>query len=154
MKKIIIAVVALLVIGGGGAAAFFLLGGEEPPPAGEAGEDGVAEVVEEPLGDPIYTSLSPAFLVNFDHNGTIRYLQLELQVMAYDQEVLDKVDANMPAVRNQVIMLLSGQNYDAVSSVEGKEKLRGEVLNAVNTALSLEGKDAVQDAFFTNFVIQ
>ncbi|MDX1736549.1 MAG: flagellar basal body-associated FliL family protein [Halioglobus sp.] len=151
MKKIIIAVVALLVVGGGAGAFFFLQGGGETPVEGEGGE---AAVVEEPLGDPIYLALSPAFLVNFDHNGTIRYLQLELQVMGRDQDVIDKVEANMPAVRNKVILLLSGQNYDSVSTVEGKDALRQEVLTAINESLELEGKTALQDVFFTNFVIQ
>ncbi len=148
-KKILIAVIAVLVLGGGGAGAFFFLqGGEEVVAEGEA------EPKEEPLADPIYLGLSPAFLVNFDHNGTIRYLQIELQVMARDQDIIDKVEANMPAVRNKVILLLSAQNYDAVSTVEGKEQLRQEVLAAVNESLQLTEGDALEDAFFTNFVVQ
>lgn len=152
MKKIIIGVVVLLLIGGG-AGAFFFLKGDDAQSAANA-EGGEAEVVEEPLADPIYVGLSPAFLVNFDHNGATRYLQLELQVMAREQEIIDKVEANMPAVRNNVIMLLSGQNYAALSTLEGKEALRGDVLATVNESLQLTGKDAVQEVFFTNFVIQ
>ena len=148
-KKILIAVIAVLVLGGGGAGAFFFLQGGE-----EVAAEGEAEPKEEPLADPIYLGLSPAFLVNFDHNGTIRYLQIELQVMARDQDIIDKVEANMPAVRNKVILLLSAQNYDAVSTVEGKEQLRQEVLAAVNESLQLTEGDALEDAFFTNFVVQ
>ena len=148
-KKILIAVIAVLVLGGGGAGAFFFLQGGE-----EVAADGEVEPKEEPLADPIYLGLSPAFLVNFDHNGTIRYLQIELQVMARDQDIIDKVEANMPAVRNKVILLLSAQNYDAVSTVEGKEQLRQEVLAAVNESLQLTDGDALEDAFFTNFVVQ
>ena len=148
-KKILIAVIAVLVLGGGGAGAFFFLQGGE-----EVAAEGEAEPKEEPLADPIYLGLSPAFLVNFDHNGTIRYLQIELQVMARDQDIIDKVEANMPAVRNKVILLLSAQNYDAVSTVEGKEQLRQDVLAAVNESLQLTEGDALEDAFFTNFVVQ
>lgn len=148
-KKILIAVIAVLVLAGGGAGAFFFLQGGE-----EVAAEGEAEPKEEPLADPIYLGLSPAFLVNFDHNGTIRYLQIELQVMARDQDIIDKVEANMPAVRNKVILLLSAQNYDAVSTVEGKEQLRQEVLAAVNESLQLTEGDALEDAFFTNFVVQ
>ncbi|NND67649.1 MAG: flagellar basal body-associated FliL family protein [Halioglobus sp.] len=150
-KKILIAVIALLVLGGGGAGAFFFLQGGEDEAVAEGAE---AEPVEEPLADPIYLALSPAFLVNFDHNGTIRYLQIELQVMARDQDIIDKVESNLPAVRNNVIMLLSAQNYDAVSTVEGKDNLRLEVLGAVNEALQFTDENAVEDVFFTNFVVQ
>lgn len=151
-KKILIAVIALVVLGGGGAGAFFFLQGEEGDAAAAGGAD--AATAQEPLADPIYLALSPAFLVNFDHNGTIRYLQIELQVMARDQDIVDKVEANMPAVRNKVIMLLSAQDYDAVSTVEGKDALRQEVLGAVNESLQLTGGDAVEEVFFTSFVVQ
>ena len=149
-KKILIAVIAVLVLGGAGAGAFFFLqgGGDEVAAEGEA------EPKEEPLADPIYLGLSPAFLVNFDHNGTVRYLQIELQVMARDQDIIDKVEMNMPAVRNKVILLLSAQNYESVSTVQGKEQLRQEVLAAVNESLQLTEGDALEDAFFTNFVVQ
>ena len=151
MKIIIIAVVVLLLLGGGAGAFFLLQGAEDEAVAAEGGE---AVVEEEPQGDPIYLSLNPAFLVNFDHNGTIRYLQVEMQVMARDQEIIDKVQVNMPAVRNKVILLLSDQKYDDVSTVEGKDKLRQEVLTAVNEALQFSGKNALDEVFFTSFVIQ
>lgn len=153
MKKIIIGVVVLLLIGGG-VGAYFFLQGKNAETASAEGEDDAAEVAKESLEDPIYLGLSPAFLVNFDHNGTIRYLQLELQVMARDQAIIDKVEANMPAVRNNVILLLSGQNYTALSTLEGKSALRADVLATVNESLQLTGEDAIEDVYFTNFVIQ
>jgi len=149
-KKILIAIIAVLVLGGGGAGAFFFLQGSEE----ETAEGVAAEPVEAPPADPIYHSLNPAFLVNFDHNGTIRYLQIEMQVMARDQEIIDKVELNMPAVRNKVILLLSGQNYEAVSTVEGKDNLRQEVLAAVNESLELTEDNVIEEVFFTSFVVQ
>ena len=151
MKKIIIALVVLLLVGGGAGAFFLLQGAQDEAVAAEGAE---AEVEEEPQGDPIYLSLNPAFLVNFDHNGTIRYLQVEMQVMARDQDVIDKVQANMPAVRNKVILLLSDQKYDDVSTVEGKDNLRQEVLAAANEVLQFSGKKVLDEVFFTSFVIQ
>jgi len=153
MKKIIIIVVALLVLGGGGAAAFFMLGDDDA--AAEAGVDG-AEVAppEEEEKDAIYWALDPAFVVNYERNGTIRYLQLNLQAMSYEQDVIDKVKANIPAVRNNLIMLLSAQDYDSLGSVEGKEGLRQEVLASINEVLRLKGDSKVDDVFFTGFVMQ
>lgn len=151
MKKIIIIVVALLVLGGGGAAAFFMLG-EEEPAVGADGEAVVAPVEEEK--DPIYLGLDPAFVANYEVNGTVRYLQVNLQMMSYDQGVVDKVSANIPAVRNRLIMLLSSQDYNALASVEGKEDLREQVLVSINEAVKLEGDTKVDDVFFTGFVMQ
>ena len=156
MKKIIIIVVVVLVLAGGGVAAFLLMGDDEAGAQASAGDAaGVpAEAVAEPERDPIYLPLSPAFVVNFEHKGRIRYLQLTLQIMSYQQEVVDKVAANMPAVRNNLIMLFSGQDYDALNTSEGKENLRKEVLKSIDEVLRLEGEMKVSDVYFTGFVMQ
>ena len=57
-------------------------------------------------------------------------------------------------MRNRLIMLLSDQDFDALRTVEGKEALRQDVLNAVNEVLKMSGPDSVQDVYFTSFVLQ
>ncbi len=151
---IIIAVLLLLIIGGG--AAYFLMGGDDATAVAGQGSDveaaPAAEVAEEL--EPIYLPLDPAFVVNFEHNGSIRYLQLSLQVMSYDQGVVDKIEANMPAVRNSLILLFSGQDYAALNTLEGKEGLRLKVKEAIHKVVRLKGDKKVDDVFFTGFVMQ
>ena len=74
--------------------------------------------------------------------------------MAYDQAVLDKVAANIPAVRNNLIMLFSGEDYDYLTTLEGKENLRQEVLGSINQVVRFKGKSGVKEVFFTGFVMQ
>lgn len=152
MKKIIIIGVIVLLVGGG-AGAFFLMGDGE---ANAETDVATAEGEEQapPERDPIYLPLDPAFVVNFEHKGSIRYLQLTLQIMSYHEEVVDKVSANMPAVRNNLIMLFSGQDYDALNTSEGKENLRKEVLKSIDEVVNLKGDFKVNDVFFTGFVMQ
>ena len=152
MKKIIIISVAVVLLGGGGAAFFLLKGGDAEPAQGMDAEQG--EVVVEELSDPIYLPLSPTFVVNFEHKGGIRYLQLSLQVMSFDEEAIEKVEANMPAVRNNLILLFSGQDYGFLTTVEGKEKLREEVRDSINELIHLTDKSKVNEVFFTGFVMQ
>ncbi|MFT4518760.1 MAG: flagellar FliL protein [Halioglobus sp.] len=153
-KKIIIGVVVLL-LAGGGAGAFFML----QEPESSTGDEATAESAEagapvEPDEAPIYLPLSPAFLLNFEHSGGMRYLQLTLQAMSYDQAAVDKVQANMPAVRNNLILLFSTQDYDVLNTVEGKENLRKEVTDSINQVVRLSGESMVNDVFFTSFVVQ
>lgn len=152
MKKIIIIVVGVLILVGVGVGAYLMLGGEEPAVTGEPGEEAAA--VSEAELDPIYLELRPAFVVNFEHKGAIRYVQASLQLMSYEQDAIDKVEANMPAVRNRLIMLFSTQDYVSLSTLEGKEKLLVDTRDAVNEAVKLEGKLVINEVFFTNFVIQ
>lgn len=150
MNKMIIIGAAVVLLGGGGAAAYFLTMGGEPAP----GEEGAEVVAEEVVADPIYRPLSPNFVINFKRNGSINYLQLSLQVMSRDQDVIDKVALNDPAIRNRLIMLFSSQDYDALGTQEGKEKLRADALVAVNEVIDSTPESGVEEVFFTGFVMQ
>lgn len=148
MKILIIALIALVVLGGGGAAAFFLLGGEDPELA--EGED-VEEVVEE-LPDALYVSLNPAFMVTFKHGTGLRYLQTELNVMSFEEDVIKEIEMNRPAVRNNILMHLSSQDYEQLETVEGREVLRETVKAAVQETLRTDLP--VEAIYFNTFVIQ
>lgn len=155
LKKIIIIVIVLLVVGGGAGFYFMNMGDDSQDGDDTTGAETEQSVETEELEeDAIYLALSPAFVVNFESNGRMRYLQLGLQIMAYEQEVVDKVAANMPAVRNSLIMLFSEQDYDVLSTSEGKDKLRGEVLESIHLVVRLKNGRKVNDVFFTNFVMQ
>jgi len=153
MKKIIIIVVALLVVGGG-AAAFFLMGGESAEEGAEGESAKVEEVVEEEEQDPIYHEVVKDFVATFEDGDGIRYLQLSLQVMSYQQEAIDRVDANLPAVKNSIIMLISSQNYDDLKTNEGKDSLRKEILSSVRKVARLKSGQKLEDVLFTGFVLQ
>jgi flagellar FliL protein len=151
MKKIIIIVVALLLVGGG-AAAFFLLGGDSADATTDEATAEAEAVVEEK--DPIYHELVRDFVITFDDPSGTRYLQLSLQVMAYEQEIIDKVNANLPAVRNSLIMLVGGQNFEDLKTNEGKENLRKQILDSVQSVSRLKAGQKLEDVLFTGFVLQ
>ncbi len=150
MNKMVIIGAAVLLLGGGGGAAYFLMQEDEPPP----GAEGEAVVVEETIPDPIYRPLSPNFVINFKRGSGINYLQLSLQVMARDQEIIDKVELNDPAIRSKLIMLFSSQDFEALGTLEGKEQLRLDARAAINEVMGLEPEAGVEEVFFTGFVMQ
>ena len=150
-KLIAIIAVVVVLLGGGAGAAFMLLGSNDEAAADVAGAEPAAPKEEE--REAVYMPLEK-FLVNFDHKGGMRYIQTDIQLMAYAPEVLEKAQRNTPAVRNRLIMLLSDQDFDALRTVEGKEALRQDVLSAVNEVLKMSGPDSVQDVYFTSFVLQ
>lgn len=147
--KWVILVLVLLLVAGGGAAAWFFLGAD----GATTEEDAAAAVEQEPEPEPIYLGME-RFTVNFDYQGRIRYVQADMQLMAHSQEIIDKAQKNMPAVRNRLIMLLSDQDFEALRQVEGKEALRADVRDAVNETLKASGDDTIKDVFFTSFVLQ
>lgn len=102
-----------------------------------------------------YMPIDPPFIVNFTHLGALRYLQISLEVMYPDEKLLDRVHAHMPAIRNSLILLLSDQPYEKLSTLSGKEELRNEMVAAVNQIIFRDEEITHPgEMFITNFVMQ
>jgi flagellar FliL protein len=148
-KWLIIGAVTLLVLGGGGAGAFFLLG--QDTQANKA-----QEKVKEPHAPALYVALDPPFVVNFEGDQVVRFLQVAVQVMTRDPSTVEMLKANDPVVRNDLLLLLANQNYEVIATRAGKEKLRSDALVAIRHVIdSSGGKSAnVEQVYFTSFVMQ
>ena len=148
-KGLIIAIVALLVLGGGGAGAWFAFGGKHDAKGGKK-----PEVVEKL--PPRYIALDPPFVVNFEAESMVRFLQVTIGIMTREPAVEQLVKDNDPRVRNDMLMILSNQTYASVSTAEGKEALRKRCLDAVRVIVKeMGGDDAkVEALYFTSFVMQ
>lgn len=104
---------------------------------------------------PLFYAMEPAFVVNYQDLQALRFLQVGVQVMAYDQAGLDAIKANEPQARNALVMLFSGQAYDTLISREGKEKLREDALLELRKVIGdPAGKESLQAVYFTSFVMQ
>lgn len=152
-KLLIISLVLIVAVSGGVTAALFITGAV----GGTADARAAADAAEPKEKPPLYLSLDPPLVVNFQHQGRVSYLQVGIDVMSRDQAVLDQVKNSMPVVRNNLILLFSNQQFDTLNSREGKEKLRQEALQAVRTIVAgATGSDAsgVEQIYFTSFVMQ
>lgn len=147
---IIAAVVACAAVGGG---AFFFMSGKQPEGA-KAGEK--SEAHAEAKAPAVYVKLDPPFVVNFEAKGLMRFLQITLEIMTRDPATADKIKEHDPIIRNDLLLLFGNQTYEAISTREGKEKLRSEAKDTVAKIIEREGGDAkkVEDLFFTSFVMQ
>ena len=154
-KKILIIIVAVVVIAVGGAigVTVALTGGGADAEVAE-GEGGVS--AEEPAGDAIYVTLEPAFVVNFqDRNAHTKFLKAEIDVVTFDEDMAEAIAKHMPAIRNNLVLLLSRQIYDDLVPHEGKEQLRAAALAEVQSVLEKRaGGPGVEELYFTSFVMQ
>lgn len=149
-KGLIIVILAVLVLGGGGAGAYFAF-------AGKGDEKGAKEVKHEAVKlPPRYITLDPPFVVNFEAEAAVRFLQVTVGIMTRDPEVEKLLKDNDPRVRNDLLMILGGQTLATVSTTEGKEALRTRCLEAVRTIVKELGADdkKIEALYFTSFVMQ
>ncbi len=153
---LLIALIVLLLLVGGGGAAFFLLGGGDNKSAKSdagAATEHKAEKVEDK--ETHYLELGKEFVVNLEDTSKVNYLQVSIQVMAHKTEPLDLIKENMPVIRNKLMLILSSQKYEEVNTRKGKEKLRKEIKEAIQTILHEESPKANIDAvYFTSLIMQ
>ena len=155
MKLIIIIVIAVLLAVGlsVGATLFFL--GKDDGGADEKAEAAAAAPAVPVKLPAIYEELAPAFVVNFNHQGRPRYMQVSVALMTRDQAALDALKVHMPVLRNRLVMLFSGQDFGALITPVGKEMLRQQATASVQELEQKEtGKVSVEQVLFTNFVLQ
>jgi flagellar protein FliL len=152
-KALIIGIVALLVLGGGGAGAYFAFGGKHDE---KGGKEAKAKVEEKEKLPPKYITLDPPFVVNFEAESAVRFLQVTVGIMTRDLEIEKLVKDNDPRVRNDLLLILGGQTYASVSTTEGKEALRTKCLEATRTIVKEMGGEPtkIEALYFTSFVMQ
>ena len=153
MGKIIIIIVSVLVLAGGGAGAYFYFGKKHESSASANAGDG--KEAGKPKAAPIYYAFDPAFVVNFQDNSAIRFLQVTIEVMSRDPLSIEAVKTHMPVVRNNLVLLFSNQSPENITSREGKEKIRSDALKEIQKVMTEQtGSPSIEAVYFTGFVMQ
>jgi flagellar protein FliL len=174
--KYVILVLLLLLLGGGGYVAYIKFFMSKPPAVeatAESKAEDAAKAEEHPApkeekkaeaghgeakgghGEkgkdkaPSNNVSLPPFVVNLSDPNARRYLKVVLDVeMTSNPELLE---ANMPKVRDSLLLLLSSKTSQDLATLEGKITLRKEIVDRLNQAL---GQSKVARVYFTDFVIQ
>ena len=153
---LVIILAALLAAGAAGGGVYFFTASKdkvEAAPDGEAVDKAKEKV---PKGPAVYVKLDPPFVANFEAKGQNRFLQVSVEVMTRDPATADLIKLHDPMIRNDLLMLFGNQQYENISTREGKDKLRLEALALVGKVIAAEGGNAkkVEQLYFTSFVMQ
>jgi len=111
---------------------------------------------EAPKGPPLFLAMDPPFVVNFQSDQAVRFLQITVQVMTRDPKTQEELKVSDPIIRNDLLLLYGNQKYSDVATLEGKEKLRQDSLETVRKVIKDNGGEAgnVEAVYFTSFVMQ
>jgi len=164
LKLIVIALVGIVLGLGIAAGAFFALG--EHPPAAEEPEDG-ADAGDQADGEkkkkkkkkkkdgpelpPVYMKLDN-LTVNLA--GKDHFLACSMELKIAEPQAQAALSARMPEVKNLVLITLSAQTPDALTTVEGKTALAQKLRDDLNALIDEDEDTGVADVFFTQFIIQ
>lgn len=170
---ILIGAVLLLVLVGGGAGGYYVLQQRKAAAAlAEAGEDGDADVQEakhkkkegKKAGAPVFLPLE-LFTVNLADREAERYAQVGITLEVADSKTGDQLKAYMPAIRNDILMLLAHKRADELQEHDGKVALARDIKRAAAKPLQSddaqgdddrdgEGEEPVRAVHFSAFIIQ
>ncbi len=144
-KLIIIIAAAVLLLGGGGAAALMLM---KKKAVDE--DDGHTQVAEkekapakkavsrhDPKQPPAFAPLEP-FTVNLADKESERFAQIAVTLELDEAKTADAVKVYMPAIRNNILMVLAHKTSTDILGAEGKTRLAGEIARATSRALGIE----------------
>jgi len=109
---------------------------------------------EKEPGDEGATVNFEPFLVNLADKEASRYVKTSIRLLVANKEsaeTITKGETLIPRLRDTILTLLSTKTAEEMTSNEGKEKLKKQIIEKVNEYLPKEGAEEV---FFTDFVVQ
>ena len=151
---IIVAVVVVLALAGVGAMLFLKKQHAEEEAAAEG--EGSAHVEKKPKKEkkkddkvvlPVFVPLDN-FVVNLADQGVDRYAQIGITLQVEDAKVADEIKAYLPAIRNNILLLLAHKTSEELMTADGKERLARQVLRqaVLPMGVELEDEDAEEPA--------
>ncbi|ROU01758.1 flagellar basal body protein FliL [Marinobacter sp. R17] len=151
--KLIIGLVLIIILAVGLSVAgtLWFLKSDDGAAADEAAAD---ETAEPAFQSSHYYAITKPFVVTLSTDGRQRYMQIFLALQSRNQGALDVAQANMPLIRSRLLTLFGGQDFQAMQTPEGKEKLLQETLDTINGILAEEGGEPIDHVLFENFVLQ
>lgn len=136
---IIVAAVAVLLLAGVGAILMLKKSPADEEEASAAPARTAAKA-RDPKAAPVFAPLEP-FTVNLADREAERYAQVGITLELVDSATEASLKTFMPAVRNNILMLLAHKTSAELLERDGKEKLAKEVAREASRGLGIEVED-------------
>jgi flagellar FliL protein len=134
-KKLIVLIALVLVLAGGGAGAawFFLM---KPADGAKVAEK------KKPPPKPVFAPLD-VFTVNLKDERGERFAQVGVTLELKDTAAENELKERLPAVRNEILLLLSSKRIDELMSDEGKRELAQQIRTRAAYGMGVKPDEAV-----------
>lgn len=89
------------------------------------------------------------FIVNLAGSKGRKVAKVNMELELKGEKAAEEIDKRKAQVRDIIIIILSSKTYEEVSSRDGKDSLRNEIKDTINSFL-VQGK--ISNVFFTEFI--
>ena len=147
-KLVVMVAVAAIVLGGGGVGALVFMkkqkAAAEAAAAASDDVDSVAPAKAEKKKDhnekPVFVPMDP-FVVNLADHEADRYAQIGITLEVPDDHVGEEIKTYLPAIRNNILLLLAHKSSADLAGGEGKELLARQIRREALKAMGEEVDD-------------
>ncbi len=150
-KLVVMIAVAAIVLGGGGVGALVYMkkhkAAAEAAAAAADGDDSDAaapakvEQKKKKGEKPVFVPMDP-FVVNLADHEADRYAQIGITLEVPDEKVSEEIKTYLPAIRNNILLLLAHKSSADLAGGDGKELLAKQIRHE---ALKAMGEDVDDD---------
>lgn len=89
------------------------------------------------------------FIVNLAGSKGRKVASVSMELEVQGEHVLDEIEKRKPQIRDIIIIILSSKTQEQVDTRGGKDNLRNEIKDTINSFL-VQGK--ISNVFFTEFI--
>lgn len=110
----------------------------------------VAQEADEAAADVIGKTVPlETFIVNLAGAKGRKVLKVNMELEVKGDQVVQEIDSRKAQIRDFIIIILSSKNYDEIGSRDGKDTLRNEIKETLNSFLT---KGKINNVFFTEII--
>ncbi|WP_298440692.1 flagellar basal body-associated protein FliL [uncultured Ferrimonas sp.] len=101
-----------------------------------------------------YYGLEPEIVTNYISSGRrLGYIRVGVELMLKDVNTMELVEHHAPLIRASVVEILGQQSAEKIKSLAGREEIRRECYDVVNTLLEQEtGQELIANLLFTKYL--
>lgn len=150
MAILIVIVACVLILGLSSVAAAYFM---SRAPEAEHAADAAAHAEQEKAPDPVFVTVKPLTINLRDDAGHMLYVGMSLKVAG--EEGAKQIEAFMPEIRNRILMTVTDERPQNLTTSEGKRALAERLRDRIAAPLSEQGEPLpVDDVLFTDFIVQ
>ncbi len=103
-----------------------------------------------------YVSLGKSMVLNLSTDSKrLTFLQLKADVLVNNEDYVDQVKLHIPAIRHQLILLLSEQSVLDMKTPAKREALRQQATSSIQDLIGrLTNNQSVEEILFSNVLVQ
>ena len=156
---VLIGLIVVLILAIGGAVAYYITTQNASSSNQEQGNGKKAKNDFEVTGQLYKAAVENQVLNIMTARGKSKLMKLSFTIKSSAPSIQAVLDSNKEEVVDEVIRLITARSAEELQTVGGKELLKEELLQVINTILNQSGAeeypiDSVKKIFFTSFVIK